>query len=215
MHDSQVDVLGLRIDRLEQEHERWNRRAARFRLAACAVLVAVFGSLFRDLPVRTTRAQQPDAKGLERSLDRSSDPQALYEDQQRLARKALSMIDQATRRGIPAVDQATQEYLWSTRLLGAQIYLSLPASAPKASDPEVFLSLPRIAPDPKRLAAFETHLRRMKIWEDRLHEVSRRGALSVLDLTSAEYRRLQAEIWLARERLKTNDQPAKTRNDPR
>ena len=37
----------------------------------------------------------------------------------------------------------------------------------------------------------------MKIWEDKLNGAAQRGAISVLDLKYAEFRRLQAEIWLA------------------
>lgn len=207
MEAPRPDRLPQRVDRLERQCRRLERQLQRWKLLAVVVAAALLSVACRDLAVRSTHAQQPDSPRLRSPSERPSDPEALYEDQRRLATRALSIIDQATRRGIPAVDQASQEYSWSTRRLGAQIYLSLRGNAPKASDPDVFLSIPGIGPDPQRLAAFDAHLRRMKNWEQRLNDVARRGAVSILDLTVAEWRRLQAETWLARERLKSTDPP--------
>jgi hypothetical protein len=213
MEKSLVDGLSIRVDRLEQECVRLRRQARRWKRIGGAVLIAATTLFVASDQERITSAQQPDKKNDSRGEDRRNDPTVLYEDQLKLAQKTLSIIDQATRRGIPALDQAQQEHFWSVRTLEAEIYLSLRGNEPKAGDPQVFLSIPGIEPDANRLAAFDAHLRRMKSWEEKLKGAAQRGAISVLDIKYAEFRRLQAEIWLAREKLKKKDKPEQEKKD--
>jgi hypothetical protein len=213
MEELPVDRLSIRVDRLEQECARLQRQARRWKRIGSAILIAATAIFVANAQERNTSAQQPDKKNGSRSEQRLDDPKVLYDEQLQLAQKTLSIIDQATRRGIPALDQAQQEHFWSVRTLEAEIYLSLRGNEPKAGDPQVFLSLPGIEPDANRLVAFEAHLRRMKSWEEKLKGAAQRGAISVLDIKYAEFRRLQAEIWLARERLKKKDKPEKEKKD--
>jgi len=213
MEKSLFDELSIRVGRLEQDGVRFQRQARRWKSIGGAVLIAATTLFVANGQERTTKAQQPAKKNGSRPEQRLDDPKVLYDEQLQLAQKTLSIIDQATRRGIPALDQAQQEHFWSVRTLEAEIYLSLPEHEPKAGDPQVFLSLPGIEPDANRLAAFEAHLRRMKSWEEKLKGAAQRGAISVLDIKYAEFRRLQAEIWLAREKLKKKDKPEKEKKD--
>ena len=147
---------------------------------------------------RTIEARQAVPKG-----EPAAEATAAVAAQRVLCRRALEIIELATVRGIPAHDQAYQEFAWSSRLLGTEIYLSLANDEPRTESPEVYLTLPGIKPNPERLAAFEGFLQRMRRWEERLRQLVDRGAMSPLEYANVEERRLQAEAWVAREKLKS------------
>ncbi len=130
------------------------------------------------------------------------DAEAMARERRDVARRALEIIARSWEVGAPVRDQAGDVHVWSTRLLGTEIYLSLPGNGPRVEDAEVYLALPDIPPDPSRLRAFEQHLERMRRWEDRLRPLAASGVLSSLGFLDVESRRIQAELWLYREKAK-------------
>jgi hypothetical protein len=201
-----LDRLEQTNQRLEEECRRLGRQAHRGKgISRLALLVAIAAPIVGHTG-RTIEAQQAVPKG-----EPATDATAVVAAQRALCRRALEIIELATVRGVPAHDQAYQEFAWSSRLLGTEIYLSLAKEEPKTESPEVYLTLPGIKPNPERLAAFEGFFQRMKRWEERLRELVERGAMSPLDYANVEERRLQAEAWVAREKLKSKQADEKSR----
>jgi hypothetical protein len=165
------------------------------------LMVMFVAAVCLGLRVRALEAQQAPARG-GNAADRPAEPRAVAEEQLALARRALGIIDQATQRGIPALRQPQEVYVWSRRLVEAQLYLSFEPDEPKTMSPEVYLSLFQVKPKPERAAAFEVHWKRMQLWEDRLRSLIARGAMSPLDFTEVEAHRIEAESWLAREKAR-------------
>jgi hypothetical protein len=125
-----------------------------------------------------------------------------------MARKALDLIGRRTPQG-SLVDRPIHEaYRWSLRLLGAEIYLSMGDDELKVEDPEVYLAVPHARPSAARVRAFQDHLGRMKSWENRWRSLMERSYLSAFELMEAQHHVLEAELWLARERLKTQKEAA-------
>jgi hypothetical protein len=162
--------------------------------------MAISGTAFQERGLLAQQAPAGNDRGV--AAPEASDARARVQDQLELAKRAMSIIDKATQRGIPAIRQPQEVFIWSYRLLQAQIYLSLEPDEPKTLSPEVYLVLPKIKPKPERTTAFDDHWRRMKAWEDRLRGLIARGAMSPLDFTEIEAHRLEAEAWLAREKAK-------------
>jgi hypothetical protein len=88
--------------------------------------------------------------------------------------------------------------------------LSLSADEPRTQDVEVYLTLMHCRPKAERLAAFEDHVARMRTWEKKFRPLAGNGTLSTLDFLELQARRLQAEAWLAREKLKSDGGQART-----
>lgn len=131
---------------------------------------------------------------------------ALVEAQVKLATKALHLIENSRQIGAPVRAAPEERYVWSRRLLEARIYLTLAETEPKTEDVEVYLNQARGPAVAERVAAFEAHLERMKQnekWYRPLYESTR---MSAFDFARVEFNRLQAEVWLSRER--THDGPA-------
>jgi hypothetical protein len=163
--------------------------------------VAVLALL--TLPIAATRSEpRQDAKADQPEVaPRASDDRAdIARAQLKTARQALEMIRRSSELGAPIVNQPRDVHRWSTRLLGAQIYLSLPEDTPRTADPEVYFALATAAPTPERTTAFEDHLKRMRNWESTLRPLYERGILSALEFLEIQSHRLEAEFWLARER---------------
>jgi hypothetical protein len=198
---SPVEALSERVDRLERECRLLRRGARRWKRAGGLVLLGGIALMVAGGDDPTIEARPPGQAEGGRAGETRGDPEALYGAQVETARRALRIMDRATALGIQSLYQPDQEYFWSLHLLEGQIYLSLGRGEPKTDHPQVFLSLPGIKPNPERLAAFEAHFRRMKAWEGKTRNLSRRGSISALDLTLSEFRRLPAEAWLARARL--------------
>lgn len=135
----------------------------------------------------------------------SDEATRLVEEQGQVARQALQMIEKAWSIGAP-VNLPTQEYhVWSRRLLGTEIYLGFGQGEAKTEDVEVYLNRAKGKADPRRLAAFGQHTKRMKHLEDRYRPLYERKQLSAFDFATVEYHRLQAQIWEARERDRPGD----------
>ncbi len=125
--------------------------------------------------------------------------EALVETKLKIARKAIRLIDSSLKIGAPVRASQQERYLWSRRLLEAQIFLSLGADDPKAEDVEVYLALARGPANPERVTAFREHLERMKLIEQLYRPLYEKGQFSTFDFATVEYNRMQAEVWLSRE----------------
>jgi hypothetical protein len=133
----------------------------------------------------------------------SNDTDAIARGRLELARKALAILNSRSAQGPLANMRVPETYQWSVMMLGAQIYLSMAKDEPRVEDPEVYLAVSKSRPSAERLAAFEAHWKRMKTWEDRLLPVARQSVLPEFDFMVVQSHRLQAELWLARERERT------------
>jgi hypothetical protein len=199
MDDDLIDAMAARLERLERENRRW-RWAGALAVVATAGLVCIGTMWPRVVEARQSAPLSEEAK----------DSAALVEDQLQLTRRALKIIEQTETRGAMIPNPVTQVYEWSTRSLAAQIYLSMSKDEPKTQNIEVYLSLAKCEPKAKRVAAFEDHLARMRHWENKFRPLVSSGKLSVLDYLHIQTNRLQAETWLARERLKFSGGPSRT-----
>ena len=146
--------------------------------------------------------QSPRPDDARPDVTKSDDPATVAAAQRDLARRALGFIELSSSRGAPVSNQTYKIYLWSYRLLTSQLFLSLPADAQRTEDPEVYFTTSKAEPNPDRLNAFEEHWARMKAWEERLRPLVRSGTMPALDLMEVEAHRIQAELWLSRERLR-------------
>ena len=196
MDDRPIDALARRFDRLERQNRRLRRAVAL--LGVAAVALAIPGA-WRARPVAARQAERQAAGNP--AADRS--PAELVRERLDLSRRALDIITKSWSRGAPVMNQAGDVYAWSSRLMGTQIYLSMAEGEARVEDPEVYLGLSNIQPNPGRTAAFRDHLARMRAWEDRLRPLAKSGVLSTLGFLEVEPRRVQAELWLARERQKS------------
>lgn len=172
---------------------------------------------FLAVPIAVTRLEPPQGAGVPRGegvAPSSDDPVAVAKAQLRIARQALEMIRRSSELGVPIINQRRDVYRWSHRLLGAQIYLSLPDEEPRVADPEVYLALSNATPTPERTAAFQDHLDRMKEWESVLRPLYERQILSLLEFLEVQSHRFEAEFWLARERSREQKKRAKPARSP-
>lgn len=122
------------------------------------------------------------------------DPIPLVIEQAELGRKALKMMDRAIVLGLGATigDPGYERYLWSRRLLDAELVLATAGPEPRAG----------------RLAAYRAHFERMKWWEDRMRPLLKSRKISPLDFMEPEFFRVEAETWLAMEEVRQADAAA-------
>jgi hypothetical protein len=154
--------------------------------------VAAIGLAWWGIGPRALRAQEKEAKP-----DRTA---ALVEQKLQLSLNILKLVDKSRAMGAP-VRAPTQEIaLWSRHVLEARIYLSLAKSDFRTQDVEVYLSRAKGPANAERVAAFEEYLRRVKALEDLYRPLFERGNFSAYDFGMIEALRLQAEIWLSREK---------------
>ncbi|MEO6810251.1 MAG: hypothetical protein ABI353_14140 [Isosphaeraceae bacterium] len=197
--------LARRLDRLERANRVWRRLA----LTGFALVVLLAAStLGRPRPLA---AQQPEPAAV-KAVEGSPDHVKFAEDRLRLAKKAIGIVNELADRGFQIANQRQDYYRWSYRMLGDQIYLSLTDADPRVADPEVYLAVTHAKANPARFAAFTAHLKRMIWWEDLNRPLARKGTISVLAYSDVQAARIEAELWLARERLKETDaaQPLKS-----
>lgn len=176
-----------------------SKRSRTLLVAGCLVLGASLAiARQREGPAVGARDDQsPSASPELRAIEE------IFQVQIKESKHALRIIDQSALRGAPATNNvAFSVYLWSRRLLEAQLYLSLPANGTRTADPEVYLASISAASTTERRAAFGDHLRRLKTWEERSEPLYRSGVMSALDYMDIMMRRVQAEQWVARDRLK-------------
>jgi hypothetical protein len=193
MNAAQFAALTVRVACVEQTMQRRRWRAVWWVTAGF-----LLGWVLGTRPVaRGARADDAAVARLEQEARDS------VLERQRLCQDVLQIQRASWNLGAPVANQPDLIYDWSTRLLGTQIYLSLPEHGPRVEDPEVYLALPNVPPNPVRLAAFQAHLARMRQWEDRLRPLVRDRIMPPLDFKSIQAHRQQAELWILRERLKS------------
>jgi hypothetical protein len=122
-----------------------------------------------------------------------------------LARKALGIIQRRTQLGPQVANPVGDAYQWSVVRLGAQIYLSMGRDESRVEDPEVYLAVAKARPSKERMAAFQAHYDLMKAWEDRTRPLAEKTFMAPLDFLQIQEHRLQAELWLEREKLKVGE----------
>ncbi|MBX6315259.1 MAG: hypothetical protein IRY99_20465 [Isosphaeraceae bacterium] len=191
MDDAQIAVLIERIERLERASRRWRH--------TCAVAVAVAALLAIAVSYRpgTASAQQ-----VERPEAAGGNPIELAKARLERARRSLAILERVVARGNPVTNQAKTVYFWSLRQLGDELFLSLHQNELKTEDPEIYLAAAQGPPNAQRIAAFEGHLRRMQEWEDRFRPLYDQGIMSVIEFMEVQDNRLQAQLWLAREKAR-------------
>jgi hypothetical protein len=127
---------------------------------------------------------------------------ALVAKRGKLARQAVDLITRKTPQG-PLVNNPRHElYLWSLRLLGAEIYLSMNDEELKVEDPEVYLAVAKARPSAARERAFDDHLKRMQAWEAGWRLLVERNVMSPFQLLEVQHHVLEAQLWVNREKLK-------------
>jgi hypothetical protein len=192
-HDS-LDALCRRLRRLERENRGWRSAGAALVLAGLVIPAASLAHR------RAEARQEPPAAA------RANVPESIVRNRLELARKALAIIRRKTALG-PQVSHPVQDtYRWSVLQLGTQIYLSMGNDEPKVEDPEVYLAITTARPSRNRLAAFQAHYDLMKYWEDRLRPLADSTIMAPLDFLDVQQHRLQAELWLAREKERHGDE---------
>jgi hypothetical protein len=188
-------AMAQRLDRLERAQRSW-KRAISLGVALAVLLVAAGLVRPRGAAARQGRV------GAEDHL-------ALARERLAISQQALEFIRRSAARGAQVINQREDFYRWSYRLLGDQIYLSMSDDDPRVADPEVYLAVSHARPDPARTAAFEAHAKRMREWEDQMRPLYRSGVLAPIDFLDVQSYRLEAELWLARERIKERQDRAK------
>lgn len=111
---------------------------------------------------------------------RRSSPSA--EARLKLARKALEAVRVNIDRGLYKPGERDPIYIWSRRRLEARLDLS--------------------ATKEERVSAAQEHLDEMKVAEQSVSRMYESGQIDLLAKLDAEYRRLEAESWLEREKAK-------------
>lgn len=197
------------IAELKARIVRWERSRRRERLLLLIVVGVALAVFARAPGIRgagqnpgraiAEKGDRPSHELHERVPEEPRPPLTIAADRRAMSFQALEMMHKTGRRGNPIANQPMDIYQWSVRMLGAEIYMSMTEDETRVEDPEVYLALPNVKPNAKRLDAFRAHWERMKAWEDRIRPVVRAGALSKLGFLEYEFRRLQAELWLARE----------------
>lgn len=207
MNDNSAIVeLTRRVEALERNGRFW-RRLALATLAVLAMLAAFNRPMARSLAVQNLPEDHPEEPREEAELSDIEFARQRLE----LSKQAIGIIQDAARKGVNIINQRLDFYRWSYRMLGDQIYLSMDGDNPRVADPEVFLAVSETRPNPSRLAAFEDHLKRMRVWEDIMRPLYRQEILPPIAFLDIQAHRLEAQLWLARERMK---EPSEARNNP-
>lgn len=191
-----------RLEKLERSLVLWRRVAGILVVVLAAVLVG------RNVGGPDARAQETPIPSTEGAIqegaakDREPDHVRLAKQRLALSRRAIEIINAATRKNATMVNQRDYLYRWSYRLLGDQIYLTLEDEDPRVPDPEVYLGVLDAKPSRERTLAFEAHRDRLLTWERSMRPYYERNILSAIDFMDIQSYRLEAELWLARERMK-------------
>jgi hypothetical protein len=202
-HDA-IAAMAERLERLERAHRLWKRTA---------LLGIVFALLLAS--VGLLRPRRLSAGQGDEAAPAPTDPLTVVRARLNMSQQALDLIRRSAQRGAQVINQREDLYRWSYRLLGDQIYVSMSADDPPVSDPEVYLAVSHARPNPERTAAFEAHLKRMRDWEELMRPLYRQQVLSTIDFLDIQSYRLEAELWLARERIKERkEQESRDRPSP-
>lgn len=200
MDGSTLEMLSRRVARLERANRRWRW--------GCIVGVLLVATGFLRWPA----ASETGAMAADPVVDASNAPVTIVKARLELARKALAIIRAKTALGPQVSHPVEDTYRWSVLQLGAQIYLSMGPDEIKVEDPEVYLAVAHSRPNRERLQAFEAHFNLMQKWEKKLRPLAENTLLAPLDFMEIQAHRLQAEVWLARERA--NAQANENRKRP-
>ncbi len=125
---------------------------------------------------------------------------AQVQTQLRLAKKALALLANSRQIGAPVAASSREQYSWSRRQLECEVFLTFRADEPRTQDVEVYLNRAKGPSDPARRAALEGHVARMKDLEARYRRLYETQQFSAFDFAQVEYSRMEAEVWLAREK---------------
>jgi hypothetical protein len=191
MESDPITQLSQRVAHLERTNRRW-------RLVAVLITLVITAWILLPHALRTAHAQNSTPP-----VSPSDDDEAIARKRLELAREALQIIQRKTAFGPQVSHPVDDTYRWSVLHLGSQIYLSMGKDEMKVEDPEVYLAVAKAHPDPKRLAAFQAHYDLMKFWENRVRPLAEKTIMARLDFYEIQKFRLQAELWLAREKMKT------------
>jgi hypothetical protein len=167
----------------------------RSRLATWLTISALGLACGAIIPHHLLRADQEKC-----AAARADSTDALVEKKLQTCLRVVTLIEKSRRMGAPVRASAQELTLWSRQVLEARIYLSLTRDERKTQDIEVYLSLAKGPANPARVAAFEQYARAMKAQEDLFRPQFEAGNLSAYDFAMLEAIRLQAEIWLSREK---------------
>jgi hypothetical protein len=197
--------------------DSWSGLALRFGIIGALVLsLLAFWSRWHhsaEAAEPELRVQAPAKDGAKdqdkEELVTEASTRELMSNRASLARKALELISRRTTQGTLVDKPIPEAYRWSLRLLGAEIYLSMADDEVKVADPEVYLAVAKARFSEERLGAFRDHLARMKVWEDRWRALMQKNYLSPFEFMEVQNHVLEAELWLARERLKEHAGQAK------
>lgn len=165
-----------------------------------AAVVAIMALLV--LVAGFTGSRGAVARPLGGGVVRCNEAGAVVKARIKLSRQALDAIRRAKRDGASALKSRTEVYRWSRRLLGDRLYASSSGDEPRVTDPEAYFALPASRTNPERLAAFEEHFQRMEELEASMRPLCERRILTALEFLEVQAYRLEAELWLARERAK-------------
>lgn len=186
MHTPNFDELARRVSDLERDRERSRRSARRWRRAGLAAMA-----------LAAAMAAVPGMQG-----EDPPDPSAIVEERRALAVRALETIERSFERGVAESRLADAAHAFSVRVLSSELYLGLPEEGPRTLEPELYLVTDLAPSTPGRLASFEAHRDRMLRWEERFRPLARDRIVSPLAYAELQSRRLEADAWLARERLR-------------
>ncbi len=189
-------ILG-RLERLERSVRIWKRVA----MGALFGLSMVILARYLEPPIAQAQEAAEPPPRVEPAV-RDPDHIALAKRRLILSRKGLEIVRQSARRGALMSNQRDYLYRWSYRLLGDQIYLSMEDGDPRVPDPEVYLAVSKAKPSRDRTIAFEAHRDRLLEWEQQMRPLYEQNILAPIDFMDIQSYRLEAELWLARERLK-------------
>jgi hypothetical protein len=118
----------------------------------------------------------------------------------RLSLRSIELLDRSLAIGAAVQATGLETYFWSRHVLEARLFLDPGDGAPRVQDIELYLAQARGPAQPAQVAAFEEHARRMKALEERLRPLAERRLLSAFDWVKVEFARLEAAVWLAREK---------------
>jgi hypothetical protein len=159
------------------------------------MLVATGFTLSSLMPHHAVHASQEAERVVKE--DKSA---ALVEEKLRVCLKVLELIDKSRKIGAPVQGYSFEMIRWSRQVLEARIYLSLAKSAFKTQDVEVYLSQAKGPANAERVTAFEQYLRSMRSLEALYRPLYQKGNFSTYDFAQIEAVRVQADIWLSREK---------------
>src|SRR5262249_31123767 len=144
------------------------------------------GMFVRAVLTTTGPVEKPKQEAEPKEAATPGDPQALLKARLEVARKgyaeALQRYQQADRRdaSILLKGSAEQICIWSQRWLQAQRGLG--------------------STKEHQIAALESHRERLQDLQQRVKTMYQSGLVSLLEVTTVEFHRVEGELWLAREK---------------